>query len=675
MVDEDGITHETEDHDAPVKGIVGQRLSLHAFAHLAGNLAGYPFVKVVVDRAKPAHPVVHFINNAAYQFHADYIAEAILGIPKTELEKKIDEFNQSVYLSPDRQFLLGIVALHKKEERFFTLETVEVDTMDEVMLRYFRKNVRAYLDRELPLLVKPANHMQETILARIHPSEMPRIYHHELFASSDFLCLNPGTTKGRLRVFHDEKEYQRERHTLEWFDIIVMKRVPDDIPRLSGIINAEHTTPLSHTNVLASGWGIPNCVQIGILDRAAEHGLDGKWIQITVEHTAQAVQIENVQEPPVADQARPSWATQRVILEEPETDHVPILELEKLRLTDRFRYGTKAAHLGELTHLLEHGSDRVLGFYKIRRPPRANLIPYLARYLGMTESEAQDNALVVAKAAEFLRHAIRVPRGIALPFSLNQQFLESSPQLQQGIGKLKMALTLNARDLEPLCLDLVNRIRSMRFPDPMREAIDSAISNQLAGVGSFVVRSSSNAEDLENFSAAGIYESINHVTTAEKIFQSIKEVWASLFAPRSVRLRQEVGISLDDCWMGVIIQEEMPAEVGGVLVTSNPLNKADFRNVYINVSTHSVDSVVQGVELPLQYVYNTVEGGGRTLSLGAATEDLSDERKQQLQQLAFAGRLLQSHFSPNYTFSDPVDIEWLIDSEGLVILQLRPYAA
>lgn len=674
MIDEHGVEFEAGQQEGPVKGIVGQRLTLHAFAQLAGNLAGYPFVKVVVDRGNPAHPVVHFLNHGAYQFHVDYIAEAILSVPRAEIEKKLDEFNQSVYQSPDRQFLLGIVALHKKEERFFTLETVEVDTMDEAMLRYFRKTVRQYLDRELPLLVKPANHQQEAILARIHPSEMPRIYHHELFASSDFLALNPGSTRGRLRMFLNEKDYQRERHTLEWFDIIVMKRVPDDIPRLSGIINAEHTTPLSHTNVLASGWGIPNCVQIGIVEKLSEQGLDGRWVQITVESTAEAVVIESVPEPPMAEQARPLWATQRVVLEEPETDHVPILELEKLRLTDRFRYGTKAAHLGELTHLLENGSERVLGFYKIRRPPRANLIPYLAKFLGMTDSEGQDNALVVAKAAEFLRHTIRVPRGIALPFGLNQQFLESSPALQQGIGKLKMALMLNARELEPLCLDLVNRIRSMRMPDAMRGAIDSAIANNLAGVGSFVVRSSSNAEDLENFSAAGIYESINHVTTAEKIFQSIKEVWASLFAPRSVRLRQEVGISLDDCWMGVIIQEEMPAEVGGVMVTTNPLNRADFRNVYVNVSTHSVDSVVQGVELPLQYVYNTVEGGGRTLSLGAATEDLSEERKNQLQQLAFAGRLLQSHFSPNYTFSDPVDIEWLIDEEGIVLLQLRPYS-
>ena len=126
--------------------------------------------------------------------------------------------------------------------------------------------------------------------------------------------------------------------------------------------------------------------------------------------------------------------------------------------------------------------------------------------------------------------------------------------------------------------------------------------------------------------------------------------------------------------MGVIIQEEMPARLGGVLVTTNPLNRNDFRNVYINVSPNSAQSVVQGAELPLQYLYSTVEGGGRTLSLGSSEEDLSSADKDILQNLAFVGRLLQSHFSPNYTFNDPVDIEWLIDDEGIVILQLRPYS-
>ena len=122
------------------------------------------------------------------------------------------------------------------------------------------------------------------------------------------------------------------------------------------------------------------------------------------------------------------------------------------------------------------------------------------------------------------------------------------------------------------------------------------------------------------------------------------------------------------------MQEQLEADIGGVLVTTNPANRAgDYRNVYINVSKRP-DAVVDGSAMPLQYLYNTLEGGGRTLSLGDAERDLDDEAKDTLQRLAFAGRLLQGHYSPDYTFSVPVDIEWLVGPEGLTLLQLRPYS-
>jgi phosphoenolpyruvate synthase/pyruvate phosphate dikinase len=142
---------------------------------------------------------------------------------------------------------------------------------------------------------------------------------------------------------------------------------------------------------------------------------------------------------------------------------------------------------------------------------------------------------------------------------------------------------------------------------------------------------------------------------------------------RSVRLRHQAGISLDECYMGVVIQEQVAADFGGVLVTTNPMNRNDFRNVYVNVSPKVTD-VVDGSTQPLQYLYSTVEGGGRTVSLGDATEDLGSAAKDQLQRLAVVGRLLQSHFSPDYTFDSPVDVEWLADDEHLFIVQLRPYS-
>jgi hypothetical protein len=665
-----------------VKSIINQKLSLEAFAQLSGSLAGYPFVKVVVDRPSRT---IHFINNAHYPFHGGYIAETLLGITEEELDRNLDDFNRNVYLSPDRRFYLGIISLHtaqspnstsapQGDSRFFTLETVEIDNMDSGMLRYFYRTVKEHLDPALPLFFKPANHLQEAIIASIDSAEIPRVFSHELFANSRYVALNSGRTRGRLRAFANEAEYRRAIATLEWHDIIVMHRVPDDIPRISGIINAHHTTPLSHTNVLASGWQIPNSIQLGVFDRIEKENLNGAWVEYIVDPAFREIHLARIDKP-VEQSVRPLWSIQRIKLEEPETINVPIVSLSNLRMSDRYRYGTKAANLGELAHILEHGSERLTGFYKIKRPPRANLLSYLAHHLGLPEGSPATE--ITRAASDYVRAHLHVPRGIALPFSLQQEFLESSPRVQQAIGKLKMALELNAREIDSLCLSLQALIRNTRVPDRLRNHIDDHIADHLAGVSSFVIRSSSNAEDLEGFSAAGIYESINHVTNAENIFQSIKDVWASLVSPRSVRLRQEVGISLDDCYMGVIVQEEIPSQMGGVLVTTNPMNQSgDFRNVYINVSLHAdaAQRVVTGTDSPNQYLYNTVEGAGRTLSIGESGVDLSNEQKSKLQTLALCGRLLQSHFSPDYTFSTPLDIEWITGEESsLYLLQARPY--
>ncbi len=652
--------------DTSTAALVGERLTLEAFAQLSGNLAGYPFVKVVVERPSGT---IHFINNGRYQFHADYISERFLKITLKELESRLDDFNHDFYLSADRKLFLGILALHRRgDKRFFTLESVEIDNMDESMCREFLSTVKENLEGAIPLLFTPANHDQESFVATMSPAEFPRVFTHELFASAKFIALNPGNAVGRLRAFRSELEYRRSFNSIEWYDIVVMPRVPDDIPRVAGIINSHHTTPLSHTNVLASGWQIPNAIQLGVFSDIEARSLDGQWVSYSVDINADGISLAPVDRP-IEISHRPAWSVQQIRLEEPETVNTPIVELDRLKMGDRYKYGTKAANLGELRNLLDRGSQRLIGFYRVPRAPRPNLLSHLSKFLGVPETADLNRA-----SWEFLQKNIRVPKGIAIPFSVQQEFLESSPRIQQAIGKLKMALELGAREIDPLCVNLQQMIRNTRMPESIKNAIDTQIANHLSGVSSFVVRSSSNAEDLENFSAAGIYESLNHVTTAENIFQSIKEVWASLVSPRSVRLRQQVGISLDDCYMGVIVQEECPSEMGGVLVTTNPTNRSkDFRNVYINVSP-KVEDVVQGSALPLQYLFNTVEGGGRTLSIGDSRSDLVSEQKAVLQRLAYAGRLLQSHFSPDYTFSSPVDIEWIAGSDGISIVQLRPYS-
>jgi hypothetical protein len=649
-----------------IPALVNTRLPLVAFHNMHGTMAGIDFVKVVAERKTGKF---HFINDRMYSFHADYIAEHILKIEKQELRDRIDAFNQSVYLSEDREFYLGIVSLHRGQEGdFFALETVEIDNMNLDMLIAFYESVRNHLDGSIPIFFKPANHQQEAMVSEASHVTLPRVYSHELFSNRKYIPLNIGQARGRLRIIKDE-DFERTLPTIEWYDIVAMDRVPDSIPRISGIINGQPTTPLSHTNVLACGWQIPNAIQVGILTTLRSQGYDGQWIEYNVSGNNERVDIQLATPPEVGQVERPSWSVNAIQLAAPEVKNTPITALHKLRKEDSSSYGTKAANLGELSYVLSGESGRLTGFYRIPRPPRKNLQSYLECFL-----ESHKEPTLSEKASSYMRKYIKIPRGIALPFSFQQDFLESAPKIQQAIGKLKMALELDLKEIEPLCVLLQNLIRSHKMSRKMREQIDSEISYQLAGVAKFVVRSSSNAEDLKDFSAAGIYESINHVTTADRIFEGIKEVWASLVSPRSVRLRHQVGIALDECYMGVIIQEQVPSDMGGVLVTTNPMNPKDFRNVFINASDKSAVEVVEGSELPIQYLYNTVEGGGRTLSIGSHKSDFKAEQKKILQPLAICGRLLQSHFAQDYTFSGPVDIEWAADGQQLYILQLRPFS-
>ncbi|MFE1770979.1 PEP/pyruvate-binding domain-containing protein [Streptomyces sp. NPDC059008] len=652
--------------------VVGEHLALPLFHRLSGSLAGHPYLKVVVDRAEDTW---HLLDTAVHPFHVDYIATRVLGMEPAELDSCLDAFNASVYMAPDRRFLLGVLSLHTDQDTegrhrpFLVLETTEADTMDGPLLEEFYSFVRHRLDGRLSLLLKPANHGQEHALAAISDVRVPRILSHELFGHRTRTPLNPGEAVGRLRHFRTTDEYAAAASLVGGSDILAMPCLPDDVPRVAGFINTATTTPLSHTNVLAAGWGIPNAI-VRDLDRLIEpDSLDGGWVRYRVTE-------DDISLVPLAAAAVPTAPTPhrpRIRLRTPLLDDLSARPLHRLRLTDQNRYGTKAANLGELHHVLHARTADLTAFHGKPRPPRPDLHRHLAARLGTTYPAAPGE--LRAAAADFVAGTVGAPDGIALPFGLQHRFLLSSPALRQGILRLKAALDRSAAEaVEPLCLRLQQLVRTTPLPEEVAREILRALPTGPAAGDRLVVRSSANAEDLPGFSAAGVYTSVTSVHGADHLLDAVREVWASLLSPRSVRLRQQAGISLDDTYMGVIVQPYLPATLGGVLVTCNPTRRSDFRNVCLNCSPGSPEAVVDGTALPLQYLYNTVEGGGRTVALGSSGSDLPAATRERLAHLALAGRLLQSHFSAP-DVDRPLDIEWLMTDQGAFhLVQIRPYA-
>ncbi|MEU1021420.1 PEP/pyruvate-binding domain-containing protein [Streptomyces sp. NPDC005904] len=652
--------------------VVGENLSLPLFRTLSGVLAGHPYLKVVVDREENTW---HLLDTAAHPFHVNYIATRVLGMDLETLDAELDAFNASVYMDPARRFLLGVLSLHTdqdtegRERTFLVLETTEADTMHGELLEFFYEFVRERVDGRLPLLLKPANHGQEEALAAISELRVPRILSHELFGSRTRTPLNPGEATGRLRYFRDHEEYASAEAGLGWADIVAMPCLPDDVPRVAGFLNTAPITPLSHTNVLASGWGIPNAIVRDLEELVEKDGLNGAWVRYRVREDE--ITLERLADEP--DLRAPAWHQQRIRLEPPLLRDTPVLALHRLRAADSDRYGTKAANLGELHHVLDSRTADLTAFYGRPRPPREDLYKHLAARLGLSGRPSAGE--LRSAAAEFVAGAVSAPEGVALPFALQQRFLASSPVLQQGIGKLKMALELDATEvLDSLCLQLQQLIRNTPLPESVTRQIIQAFPTAAGPSGRLVVRSSSNAEDLPGFSAAGVYDSVTTVHGTGQLLDAVRQVWASLVSPRSVRLRHQVGISLDDTYMGVIVQEYVPACLGGVLVTCDPTRREDFRNVYLNCSPGSPEQVVDGSVLPQQYLYNTVEGGGRTVALGSWGDTLDAATRARLADLSLTGRLLQSHFSAP-DVDRPLDIEWLMTDQGdFRLVQIRPYA-
>ena len=427
----------------------GSRLTVAEFSRLATAVAGYPYLKVVVDRAEDTW---HLIDGA-HPFHVNYIARRILGMTRAELARNLDAFNDSVYRAADRRFLLGVLALHERDERFFSLETVEVDTMDAATLLEFYRAVRAPGRRTR---CRCCSSPRTTARRATRPTcrDVPRILRpRAVLRRAVRAAATRHGDRPAARLPADEELPHGRPTPLRWYDIIAMHRVPDDIPRLAGIINAQHTTPLSHTNVLAAGWGIPNAIQLGAFDRIAD-ARPGRRVgrATTVDRAAPTrSRLTPIERPADLRHARPGRRSGSASSKPEVARSADRRAGPSCAPSDRDRTAPRPPTSASCTTCSQARLARLLGFYRVPRPPREDLLGYLARLLG-----AQRPTDRTVRRRRTGCCASMVGCRAASPCRSRCSRSSSSPRrrIQQGIGKLKMALELDAREVDPLCLQL-----------------------------------------------------------------------------------------------------------------------------------------------------------------------------------------------------------------------------
>ncbi|HMN70272.1 MAG TPA: PEP/pyruvate-binding domain-containing protein [Rhodoblastus sp.] len=232
-------------------------------------------------------------------------------------------------------------------------------------------------------------------------------------------------------------------------------------------------------------------------------------------------------------------------------------------------------------------------------------------------------------------------------------------------------------------------IRALIVSHEMSEEIASAIAAAYESMGdgaSVAVRSSGVAEDMQDASFAGLYETYLNVVGGEAVVKAVQACWASSWTARCVSYRRERNIPHDQALVAVVVQKMVDADVAGVLFTANPLNGRTDEMV-VNANWGLGESVASGIASPDEFLIDRGTLGIKARALGSkeievvrdpvtgATikRQVEFERQRaltlddrQLAALAAMGRKLEA-------LSDgmPQDIEWAISGEQLYALQCR----
>jgi phosphoglucan,water dikinase len=200
---------------------------------------------------------------------------------------------------------------------------------------------------------------------------------------------------------------------------------------------------------------------------------------------------------------------------------------------------------------------------------------------GVTPELAGSKAYAARQLQELSRlkaAGFKTPRGLVIPFGVMETLLTAEPVMEKEYYALVDAVNKTQDDFAgPL-----KRLREIVNQVTVPVEIASGVMKEFTPDERLIVRSSSNCEDLENSSGAGLYDSVANVPPPA-VDSAIREVWASLWNKRAVMSRRNTGIPHDRAHMAVLIQEMIVPEFSFIMHTINPVtyNKAE---VYIELA-------------------------------------------------------------------------------------------
>ena len=286
--------------------------------------------------------------------------------------------------------------------------------------------------------------------------------------------------------------------------------------------------------------------------------------------------------------------------------------------------------------------------------------------------------------AELRNMAFRVadvPDGYAIPFYFYDQFMQFN-QFYEEMDELRADETFQTDSAvrEESLKEFRKKIRKADMPDWMIEKI-TALQNAFPEGTEIRCRSSTNNEDLPDFSGAGLYESYTHHLDEGHLSKSIKQVFASMWTFRAFDEREFYRIDHAAAAMGVLVHPNFSDELAnGVAVTTDPVYQSKG-NFYLN--TQLAEELVtnpEGGSTPEEILLDTEDSSiftvvRRSNLVEEGARILDDDALRRLRVVLNA---IHNDFRFLYkvpaTDDFAMDIEFKITAEGnLAVKQARPW--
>jgi hypothetical protein len=573
-----------------------------------------PHILFVIDRKDKNK--IYYVNNKRYSFHKDFVNGNYLSLESGR------EFFENNYLKPNRRFILGTIAYQTPIKKW-TYEFWEGDLIpaDQIQLAGEIINKSFFV----PVAFKPNSLKQDDSSRSL--TGIARILQSDIAAEQAYQALNMAKGLGRIHIINKLDDHVE----IGFNEILVLDEVPIQLPPVAGIITSQPSTPLSHINLLAKGWGIPNAYIKNAKELLKQY--DGWWV--TFETTRENYTIKRADLNQLHEYERRLKERLNVLKPKFDLTETRLLNLSQQRKISSLAFGGKSANLGEVMNAKLPG--------------------------------------------------IVVPSGFAIPFHYYDDFIKSNNIDDEIFTLLNDQKFVHdpAYRREHLTT-LREHIQKGKFDPDLEKEVLQKVAREYPGKGLFV-RSSSNSEDLPKFSGAGLYTTVPNVRGEKELVEAIKTVWASLWNFEAYEFRERANVDHSKIFMAVLLQEGINSESSGVMISTDPFDKENVGAIYISAKRGLGIKVVEGQRIAEQIIFRPRANAIQVLTRSAEDSLLTFDEHGGVKEVPITGdrvvltddvikRLVRAAADIKRVFGGrDQDIEWAYMKGQIYIVQSRPY--